>query len=145
MGAEERRRGPARCGTGSRAASNLTDAQVDEIERRLVEHIEDLAAQARNLRELRRRLCPPAGAVDAVRRMFDDHLEANRVGFSSAARALQTVGEQGFGRCTQCGSPIGFAALERAPAAERCTTCAQQRLHRPPDDQSQPDLPEGRP
>jgi len=125
--ADARHRGPARPGTRDRAGSDLSDTQLDEVERRLVARIEGLEAQARDLRELRRRLCPPTGAVDAVRRMLDVHLEANRLQFSAAVAALHGIGDERFGRCADCGSPIGFVALERDPSATRCPTCAIRR------------------
>lgn len=127
MGTEEHALGSARRVERDRAGSGLSDAQLDEVERRLVARMEALAAQARDLRELRRRLCPPTGGVDAVCRMLDSHIEANRTQFSSAAAALRTIGDEGFGRCADCGSPIGFARLERAPSATRCPPCGTAR------------------
>jgi hypothetical protein len=107
------------------AASVLTDAQRDEIGRLLVARIQDLAVQARNLRELRQRVCPPAGGVDAVRRMLDAHLDVNRQEFMATLEALQGIDDEGLGRCTECGSPIAFAALERAPMTTRCSACTR--------------------
>jgi RNA polymerase-binding transcription factor DksA len=114
--------------------SGLTGAQLDELESLLTTHLEALAAQARRVRELRRRLCTPPRACDAVRMMLDARLAATREEFATTVEAHRAIGAAGYGLCIQCHARIGFVALKQAPAATRCRTCAQTPIH--PDEKS---------
>lgn len=109
--------------------SGLTGAQLDELERLLVTHLEALAAQARGIRELRRRLCTPTRERDAVRTMLDARLAATRAEFSATAHAHRAIGAPGYGLCIECEARIGFEALREAPAATWCRTCTQMPIH----------------
>ncbi len=44
--------------------------------------------------------------------------------------ALQRLAEGRYGRCVDCGSPIGTERLEGLPCAERCRMCQLKRIGR---------------
>lgn len=47
--------------------------------------------------------------------------------------ALQRMHENRYGRCVECGTPIGFERLLAQPSAERCLACQERIECAPPD------------
>lgn len=129
MTADRPRPGPTLYCACHNPGSGLTGAQLDELERLLVDQLESLAAQTRRIRELRRRLCTPTRERDAVRTMLDARLAATREEFSAAAHAHRCIGAPGYGLCIQCGARIGFATLKQAPATDQCQICVSAPIH----------------
>ncbi len=52
-----------------------------------------------------------------------DLLDQNR-------RALERVGQSGFGTCETCGGAIGKARLQAFPRATQCVTCKARQERR---------------
>lgn len=67
----------------------------------------------------------PEGATIAFERsQIHALVEAARARLREIDEAVARVREGNYGRCEDCGQPIGEARLEVRPAASRCIRCA---------------------
>ncbi|UCZ90783.1 TraR/DksA family transcriptional regulator [Gordonia sp. WA4-43] len=57
-------------------------------------------------------------------------LERSRVRLDEIGAALDRVGAGAYGRCEDCGEPIGAERLEVLPATRQCVRCAARNQSR---------------
>ncbi|MCZ4537731.1 TraR/DksA C4-type zinc finger protein [Gordonia terrae] len=73
----------------------------------------------------------PEGSTLAVERgHLVAQLERSRVRLDEIGAALDRVGAGAYGRCEDCGEPIGAERLEVLPATRRCVRCAARNQSR---------------
>jgi DnaK suppressor protein len=68
-----------------------------------------------------------SGQVTAERGEVDALVGSLRETLSDIDEALSKIDDGSYGRCEQCGAPIGEARLEAMPAARLCIKCASAR------------------
>ena len=68
-----------------------------------------------------------SGQVTAERGEIDALVGSLRDTLNDVDNALAKIDAGTYGRCEQCGEPIGAARLEAMPAAPLCITCASAR------------------
>lgn len=73
----------------------------------------------------------PEGSTLAVERgHLVAQLERSRVRLDEIGAALDRVGAGAYGRCEDCGEPIGAERLEVLPATRQCVRCAARNQSR---------------
>lgn len=73
----------------------------------------------------------PEGSTLAVERgHLVAQLERSRVRLDEIGAALDRVGAGAYGRCEDCGEPIGAERLEVLPATRQCVWCAARNQSR---------------
>ena len=73
----------------------------------------------------------PEGSTLAVERgHLVAQLERSRVRLDEIGAALDRVGAGAYGRCEDCGEPIGAERLEVLPATRQCVRCGARNQSR---------------
>ena len=107
------------------AERERTAALIDSLSSRLAAVLEatsDAAADDEH---------DPEGSTLAVERgHLVAQLERSRVRLDEIGAALDRVGAGAYGRCEDCGEPIGAERLEVLPATRQCVRCAARNQSR---------------
>ena len=96
----------------------LVQEVQDELIRSGEQHYIDLAGRVTDTGD--ESVADALADLDAA--MVDKHVQEIR----EVEAALQRIAQGGYGVCTDCGGPIGFARLKAYPTASRCIGCQTQ-------------------
>jgi DnaK suppressor protein len=108
-------------------ASELTDGDLSTFETQLREQREFRLDQLAEL------AADPDHAPASGREVVDALENAARHALAEIEQALNRLGSGRFGRCVDCGRPVGRERLEVLPAAARCMPCQHRTSSgRPP-------------
>jgi RNA polymerase-binding transcription factor DksA len=70
---------------------------------------------------------PEGATVGFERAQAQALLDQARARLAEIDAAAARAGGRGYGRCVDCGEPIGTERLEARPTADRCVRCAASR------------------
>lgn len=116
--------------------STLTQKQLDHLKRLLLERLTSLQAEAKEV--LARSGEYPFGELADVPDVGDQSVIELQQDLDNAAvhraieeirdieTALDLIDAGSYGKCMDCGQPIGHKRLEAFPTARRCLPCQEQ-------------------